>query len=129
MTAAGGTRSIRNGWRISWTSCARPADESRAGARQCDAGCDPARRAPAGAVLLMQGNLAADTTRAAAETAKARGATCVLNTAPIAWDMRAIVGLFDIVIANEGEAAQLTAGSPTPAVSLHAAGVRTAIIT
>jgi ribokinase len=83
----------------------------------------------AGDVLLMQGNLAADTTRAAAETAKARGATRVLNTAPIAWDMKAIVGLFDIVIANEGEAAQLTARSPAPAASLHADGVRTAIIT
>jgi ribokinase len=82
-----------------------------------------------GDVLLMQGNLAADTTRAAAETAKARGAMRVLNTAPIAWDMAPLLGLFDIVIANEGEAAQLTAGSSAPAASLHAAGVRTAIIT
>jgi ribokinase len=83
----------------------------------------------AGDVLLMQGNLSADATRAAAETAKARGATRVLNTAPIAWDMRPVLGLFDIVIANEGEAAQLTAGSASAAVSLRAAGVRTAIIT
>jgi ribokinase len=83
----------------------------------------------AGDVLLMQGNLAADTTRAAAETAKARGATRVLNTAPIAWDMKSCLGLFDIVIANEGEAAQLTAGSTSAAASLRAAGVRTAIIT
>jgi ribokinase len=83
----------------------------------------------AGDVLLMQGNLSADVTRAAAQTALARGATRVLNTAPIAWDMRAILGLFDIVIANEGEAVQLTAGSPSAAASLHASGVRTAIIT
>jgi ribokinase len=83
----------------------------------------------AGDVLLMQGNLAADTTHAAAETAKARGATRMLNTAPIAWDMRPVLGLFDCVIANEGEAAQVTAGSPTPAATLHADGVRTAIIT
>jgi ribokinase len=82
----------------------------------------------AGDVLLMQGNLAADTTHTAAETAKARGATRVLNTAPIAWDMKPVLGLFDIVIANEGEAAQLTTG-PSAAASLRAAGVRTAIIT
>jgi ribokinase len=80
-------------------------------------------------VLLMQGNLSADVTRTAAQTALARGAKRVLNTAPIAWDMREILGLFDIVIANEGEAALLTAGSPSAAASLHASGVRTAIIT
>ena len=83
----------------------------------------------AGDVLLMQGNLSEDATRAAAETARAHGATCILNTAPIAWDMRGILGLFDIVIANEGEAALLTAGSPTAKASLRASGVRTAIIT
>jgi ribokinase len=82
-----------------------------------------------GDVLLMQGNLLADVTRTAAQAALARGAKRVLNTAPIAWDMREILGLFDIVIANEGEAALLTAGSPSAAASLHASGVRTAIIT
>jgi ribokinase len=83
----------------------------------------------AGDVLLMQGNLTADATRAAAQTAQARGATRVLNTAPIAWGMEEVLRLFDIVIANEGEAALLTAGSPSPAASLRADGVRTAIIT
>lgn len=82
-----------------------------------------------GDVLLMQGNLSEAATRAAAETARAHGATCVLNTAPIAWDMRGILGLFDIVIANAGEAALLTAGSPSATTSLRASGVRTAIIT
>jgi ribokinase len=53
----------------------------------------------------------------------------MLNTAPIAWDMKPCLGLFDIVIANEGEAAQLTAGSSAPAAALRASGVRTAIIT
>jgi ribokinase len=80
-------------------------------------------------VLLMQGNLSADVTRAAAQTALARGAKRVLNTAPIGWDMKPILGLFDIVIANEGEADQLTAGSPSTVASLRACGVRTAIIT
>jgi ribokinase len=83
----------------------------------------------AGDVLLMQGNLSADVTRAAAQAALTRGAKRVLNTAPIAWDMKPILGLFDIVIANEGEADQLTAGSPFVAASLRAGGVRTAIIT
>ncbi|MBC7704592.1 MAG: ribokinase [Rhodoferax sp.] len=82
-----------------------------------------------GDVLLMQGNLPQAATRTAAQTARARGATCVLNTAPIAWDMREILGLFDIVIANQGEAAVLTAGSPAANASLRASGVRTAIIT
>jgi ribokinase len=82
-----------------------------------------------GDVLLMQGNLSADIARAAARTAQARGAKRVLNTAPIAWDMGPILGLFDIVIANEGEAEQLTAGSSSTAASLRISGVRTAIIT
>jgi ribokinase len=82
-----------------------------------------------GDVLLMQGNLSADITRAAARTARARGATCVLNTAPIAWDMRPILGLFDVLIANEIEAEQLTAGSSSTAAWLRINGVRTAIIT
>src|SRR4051794_22808590 len=42
----------------------------------------------AGDVLLMQGNLSLEATRAAAQTAQARGATRILNTAPIAWDMQ-----------------------------------------
>jgi ribokinase len=83
----------------------------------------------AGDVLLMQGNLGADTTRAAAQIATSRGVRRMLNTAPIAWDMREILGLFDIVIANEGEAALLSAGSASAHASLHSAGVRTVIIT
>jgi ribokinase len=82
-----------------------------------------------GDVLLMQGNLPADVTRAAALAAEARGARRLLNTAPIAWDMGPVLSLFDIVIANEGEAASLAAGSPSPAAALHACGVRTPIIT
>jgi ribokinase len=74
----------------------------------------------AGDILLMQGNLSPDTTRAAAQTARSRGARRMLNTAPIAWNMRDMLGLFDIVIANEGEAAHL---------ALQAAGIRTAIVT
>lgn len=81
-------------------------------------------------ILLMQGNLRADTTTAAVEAARARDACTVLNTAPISWDMRPIIGLFDIVIANEGEAAMVTGGDlaafwPT----LRDRGVGTAVVT
>jgi ribokinase len=100
-----------------------------AGSITPDQACGLCDTLDAGDVLLMQGNLSADTTRMAAQTSRARGAKRVLNTAPIAWDIREILGLFDIVIANEGEAALLTAGSPSPAAALHAGGVRTAIIT
>jgi ribokinase len=82
-----------------------------------------------GDVLLMQGNLSAQATHAAAETAKARGALCVLNTAPIAWDMHALLGLCDIVIANAGEAAALTAGAADAGAALRAQGAGTGIVT
>ena len=83
----------------------------------------------AGDVLLMQGNLSFAATRSAALAAQARGATRILNTAPIAWDMRPILGLFDIVIANEGEAELLARGSPSPAAAFRDSGVPIAIIT
>jgi ribokinase len=84
----------------------------------------------AGDFLLMQGNLRADTTRIAAETARALGARTVLNTAPIAWDMGAVIGSFDLVIANEGEAATVAIGNFEKRwPSLRAGGTNTAIIT
>jgi ribokinase len=82
-----------------------------------------------GDFLLMQGNLSAQATLAAAESAKARGAFCVLNTAPIAWDMHALLGLCDIVVANAGEAAILTAGAEDVGMALRAHGAGTAIVT
>ena len=45
-----------------------------------------------GDVLLMQGNLSAEATVAAAQIAVGRGATRILNTAPIAWDMQPALG-------------------------------------
>lgn len=82
-----------------------------------------------GDVLLMQGNLSADATQLAAHEAQARCAIRILNTAPIAWDMSPILRLFDIVIANEGEAELLTQESSSPAAAFRARGVPTAIIT
>ncbi len=83
----------------------------------------------AGDILLMQGNLTAETTCAAARAAAGRGARCILNTAPIAWDMRDALPLFDIVIANAGEAAALSDGSGDPVGALLGQGVELAIIT
>lgn len=106
---------------VSSAGCARSVtpDEAR---RLCDT------LAP-GDYLLMQGNLSAQATLAAAESAKARGALCVLNTAPIAWDMHALLGLCDIVVANAGEAAILTTGAEDVGMALRAQGAGTAIVT
>ncbi|HSV84310.1 MAG TPA: ribokinase [Ramlibacter sp.] len=106
---------------VSSAGCARSVTLDQA-IRLCDT------LAP-GDFLLMQGNLSAQATRAAAESAKARGALCVLNTAPIAWDMHALLGLCDIVVANAGEAAILTAGAADVGMALRAHGTGTAIVT
>lgn len=82
-----------------------------------------------GDVLLMQGNLSADATQAAARQAQARGAVRILNTAPIAWEMGNLLALFDIVVANEGEAELLTQGSSSLAAAFRTRGISTAIVT
>lgn len=106
---------------VSSAGCARSVTPDQA-IRLCDT------LAP-GDFLLMQGNLSAQATRAAAESAKARGAMCVLNTAPIAWDMHALLSLCDIVVANAGEAAILTAGAADVGLALRTHGAGTAIVT
>jgi ribokinase len=106
---------------VSSAACARSVTPDQA--QQVCAALSP------GDVLLLQGNLTRETTLAAARTARARGATCLLNTAPIAWDMRPLLGLCDVVIANEGEADMLAGGAANPAAAIRTAGVTTAIIT
>lgn len=70
-------------------------------------------------VLLVQGNLSRSTTGDALDLARRRGATTLLNTAPIAWDMNALVERVDLVIANEIEAAQLSlTSSRAPSAAL-----------
>lgn len=66
----------------------------------------------AGDTIVMQGNLSRSTTRDALEFARARCATSILNTAPIAWDMAGLLAGVDIVVANEIEAEQLARQSP-----------------
>lgn len=65
----------------------------------------------AGDHLVLQGNLSADTTHAAALHARAVGARVILNTAPIAWDMTRMLALTDLLICNQPEAALLTNGA------------------
>ena len=82
-----------------------------------------------GDVLVMQGNLTCEVTRLAAQIARTRGARCILNTAPLDWDMADTLRLFDIVIANEGEAKSFTGGLVQPEAAFRELGVQTAIVT
>lgn len=65
----------------------------------------------AGDHLILQGNLAAEPTLAAALHARASGARVILNTAPIAWDMTPMLAVTDLLICNQPEAALLTGGA------------------
>jgi ribokinase len=57
-----------------------------------------------GDMLLMQGNTHHATTAAVLRKARARGATCILNPAPLPQDAAALVALADIVVLNLVEA-------------------------
>ncbi|MEX6508969.1 ribokinase [Jiella sp. M17.18] len=84
----------------------------------------------AGDGLVLQGNLTAATTEAAAHHARNRGARVILNTAPIAWDMRRLLPLVDLLVANGPEARHLTGHASGSAVTaLVAAGCRAVIVT
>jgi ribokinase len=57
-----------------------------------------------GDMLLMQGNMRHETTTTVLRQARASGATCVLNPAPLPKDAAALVALADIVVLNLFEA-------------------------
>jgi len=57
-----------------------------------------------GDMLLMQGNMRHETTATVLSEARARGATCVLNPAPMPQDAAALVALADIIVLNLVEA-------------------------
>jgi len=57
-----------------------------------------------GDMLLMQGNMRHETTATALSEARARGATSILNPAPLPQDAAALVALADIVVLNLVEA-------------------------
>lgn len=81
--------------------------------------------------LILQGNLAADTTLAAALHARSLGARVVLNTAPIGWDMTPVLAATDLLICNQPEAALLTGGGADEAAvrTLLAAGAGQVLLT
>ena len=85
----------------------------------------------AGDLLLMQGGLSQEATRKAALLARACGARVLLNAAPVRWDYAELLGLVDLVVANQVEAVDLT-GHDDPAVAataLRTAGAAEAIVT
>ena len=87
--------------------------------------------ADAGDILLMQGNLAHDLTRACLEEGRMRRAVTVLNPAPIQYGYEAIWPFVDCAILNEVESGDL-AGSADPATAarrLLERGVSRVIVT
>ncbi|SHG29591.1 ribokinase [Kaistia soli DSM 19436] len=84
-----------------------------------------------GDLLVMQGNLTLDATRAALDAARAQGAATLLNPSPIRAEMAALFPLVDCLIVNEGEA-RLLSGKDTPleaAIELREDGPGTVVVT
>ncbi|MGH3386474.1 MAG: ribokinase [Nocardioidaceae bacterium] len=84
-----------------------PGANDHVGAEQVDAACSDLA---AGDVLLMQLEIPVATVRLAAERAHRRGATVVLNAAPVRPDLDDLLSLVDVLVVNEHEAIQLAAG-------------------
>jgi ribokinase len=90
---------------------------------RANAGVGPADVEAAGStldaakVLLLQLELPADASVAAARRVRAAGGQVVLNPAPAVEDLAPFEGLVDLLVPNEGEAAALTgiAGDPVAA--------------
>ena len=89
------------------------------------------REAVAGDILLMQGNLSRDLTRACLIEGRQRGMTTVLNPAPIHYDLEDLWPLVDCAVPNEVEAEHLTkcAEAAAGARRLLALGAGQAIVT
>ncbi len=75
----------------------------------------------AGDYLLVQGNLRAETTLAACNYARQSAARVVVNFAPIAWPMRQVLDLADVVVCNRIEAEALS-GARDAEAARHLAG-------
>ncbi len=84
-----------------------------------------------GDILLMQGNLPLETTRAGLAEARMRELTTILNPAPIHYGYGDLLPLAEIAILNEIEAADL-GGDPDPIEAgnaIHVRGVPRVIVT
>jgi ribokinase len=86
---------------------------------------------PAGAHLLMQGNLSLATTYAALRAARARGLPTMINPAPIQYAYDTLFPLTEIVVLNEVEAVELGRRSDPIAAgrAIHDVGVPAVIVT
>jgi ribokinase len=73
----------------------------------------------AGDWLLLQGNLTAETTLAAAVAARARGARVAVNAAPVAFDFGPVLASCDLLIVNEVESAALSGQADPHAGARH----------
>lgn len=76
-------------------------------------------------VLLVQGNLSLEATRAALETARTRGACTMLNPSPVAPPFAALWPLADVVVLNRQELRAFG----TTIEALRAEGVGTVVLT
>jgi ribokinase len=101
-----------------------------AAALSADEAAEFAAGAEAGDLLLLQGNLSAAASLAAARAAVARGARLMVNAAPLSWSPGQLVELAAVLVVNEVEAAVLTASKEgEAAAALHAQGAALAIVT
>lgn len=84
-----------------------------------------------GDALVVQGNLSAETTRAALETARRRGVWTVANPSPIRWDWTALWPLIDLAAVNRQELAELSGEVETQRAIevLRAAGLTEVLVT
>jgi len=85
---------------------------------------------PAGALLLLQGNLGSETTRAALVAARARGLVTVFNPAPVKDAFSCLWPLVNLAVLNEQEAERLTGAADAEAARrIVAAGAQSAVVT
>jgi ribokinase len=84
-----------------------------------------------GDLLLLQGNLSLEVTRACASAARERRVLVVLNPSPIAFDFTELWPLVDIVVLNVDELASLAGDDDTVSAAhrLLGAGVMSVVIT
>jgi ribokinase len=90
-----------------------------------------AGHAEPGDILLMQGNLSVETTRAALVAGRRAGMTTVLNPAPVQPGYAALLPLAHIAVLNRVEAIMLGGDDDAlhAGASIHAAGVPQVIVT
>ncbi len=70
-------------------------------------------------LLLMQGNLSLEATRAALASARAAGARTAFNPSPLQPGAAALLPLVDLLVVNQGEAERL-GGASEPEAAAHA---------